>query len=202
MGSAARRAGSSNRLLSRAHNESGRREGAGDPTGRAAEGGLALKIALGIDLGAKGRNWAVVGGREYINGPELLDLCPGVPAVKRFPKWEPTLVRENLQLLVRDLRPRAIGVEATFTHSDPRLRDVGRKQAGPSGFVEGLCALWGIEFVEVSTVDAVEAMQAWSVLGRPEEGKPTGFKTDRNEHVRDACGVLLKTFARMSGRTW
>jgi len=161
-----------------------------------------VKLALGIDLGAKGRNWAAVAGREYINGPELLDLSPGVPAVRRFTKWEPTLVRENLQFLVQTFRPRAIGVEETFTHHDARLRDVGRKQAGPSGFVEGLCALWGIEFVEVTPVDGREAMLAWGVFGRPEEGKPTGAKTDKNEHVRDACGVLLKTFARMSGRSW
>jgi len=134
---------------------------------------------LAVDLGSRPA-FAVVIGTERV--PVLLEM-------RRFSAWRTEEITEAIAEVMERRGIRLVYVEQTFsagTKRKPWLRDVGRKQEGQSGYLEGW--LWGRgELRRVAPCGEHDAFIAWNVFGMPAEA--TGAA---GEHLRDALAVGLK----------
>lgn len=143
---------------------------------------------LGIDVGDKAGAVAVQLRRfeetRKIAGVRVVDALA-------WPRWRDRDVLEFIRQTTEAAPGRVlVAIEKAFTErreAQRHKRDVGRAQGRRGGIVLGICLAWGIDAVEVRPVHGPEVDIAWSLLG-----KPVGAGSSDQEHVRDACGIVMR----------
>lgn len=146
---------------------------------------------VGVDVGHSAAAVAVDLWEEPISHGPVTGVVVGLVEAKAWSRWSNAKVKDFLcrQDMATDSQL-IVAVEKAFTErrqSKRHLRDVGRAQGRRGGIVIGMCEVLGLPYLEVDPVKGDNAAWAWRLLGSP---KPSNVKNP--EHVRDACGIVVR----------